>query len=139
MTPDYTDPFAAANTFMSAAKKKDARLLAEATALRAETEAKLESTRQMLKAVKAENAASEDLDALARAFDGMQIVAMNPSSKSTSTRAFSLVKQDDNKLIKRTLYVRKEKDGWKVVDISEPRQEAVGLSGQNRQGGSTGR
>jgi hypothetical protein len=127
----------AAEAFMKAAAAKDTKVLAEATALRAETEAKLLPTRQMLKSLREENASAEDLDALSRAFDGMQIVGEAPS-KSSMTRVISLARQDDNMLIKRSLYVRKEKAGWKVVDISDPRSERTGIRGFGGPGGPGG-
>ena len=137
ISADYDYPMTAAEAFMKAAAAKDTKVLAEATALRAETEAKLLPTRQMLKSLREENASAEDLDALSRAFDGMQIVGETPS-KSSMTRVISLAKQDDNMLIKRSLYVRKEKAGWKVVDISDPRSERTGIRGFGGSGGGPG-
>jgi hypothetical protein len=118
---------------LSAAKNKDTKILAEATALRAETEANKESTRQMLKALREENAPPEDIDALARAFDKMEFQFTNPA-RSTLTRAISVARREENRLIKRIIYVRKERDGWKVVDIGDSRSEIIGIKQPSNSG-----
>lgn len=125
-SPDYSKPEAAVQTFLDAAKNKNLPVLAEATALRAAAEARTERQRKFFEALKNESVPQEDLDELARAVDGMTILGMN-QARSTNTRAFTVGKQEDGKLLTRTVYVRKEKDGWKVQDISGPRSQNVGV------------
>jgi hypothetical protein len=138
--PDYTNPVGAARAFMAAARRKDLTALAEATAIRAPLEAQTASRRQLWQAIKDENLPAEDLDTLARAFDGMEVLMLN-NARSTMARSVSVGKQEDNKLIRRTITVRKEKDGWKVMEVSDARTETVGISqrGRNNQANPNGR
>jgi hypothetical protein len=139
--PDYSQPDAAVRTFLDAAKNKNLTVLAEATALRAAYEARTERQRKFFEALKNENAPQEDLDELSRSVDGMQILGMS-QPKSTNTRAFTIGRQEDGKLITRTVYVRREKDGWKVQDIGPARSQNVGirpLRGAGQGAGSSGR
>jgi ABC-type glycerol-3-phosphate transport system substrate-binding protein len=131
--PDYTEPIAAAESFLAALESKDTQLLAEAVAIRGQYEAKGDAKQQMFRALKEENLPQEDLDALVRAFDGMEVRSKN-TPKSSGRVGVIVGKQDDNKLLTRTLYVRREKEGWKILDFSGPRSENTGLSTKSKRG-----
>jgi hypothetical protein len=125
--PDYTTPQGAAKSFLAAVKARNTTQLAEAIALRAEYEASTDAHKQSFKAMRDENASAEEIDKLAQQFDGMEVTNMPTNARSSHTRNVVVGKEKDNKLITCTIYVRKEKDGWKVVDYSKLRVEITGV------------
>lgn len=136
--PDYSDPVHAAETFLSAVQNKDARILAEAVAIRGQFEAATEERKKMFEALKNENLAQEEMDELARQFDGMKVMNKNLPKSSGNVRVV-VGKQEDNRLYTRTLIVRREKDGWKIQDFTKQRMERTGLSTKSKERGGYGR
>lgn len=118
--PDFGSPPKAAETFLDALKNRDIRILAESTALRAQYEAETSRLREMFMALRSESLDPETLDDLAQAFDGMNVVGMN-TRKSTGSAGVIVGKREGTKFQTRTLTIRHEKDGWKVMDFSGPR------------------
>jgi hypothetical protein len=136
--PDYSNPTAAAETFLNALTKKDPALIAEATAIRAQYEAKDTKMQDFWKQAKAESLAQEDLDKLIRTFEGMKVVNNN-QRKSTAMVGVTVGKTEENNYYTRTLYLRHEKDGWKVLDFSSLHNQKTGprqlRAGNNNNGG----
>jgi hypothetical protein len=134
---DYSDPVKGAESFLSAVQSKDPDRLADAVALRSPTEA--EPKRQALfRSLLEGNAEPSTLDDLAAAFQGMRIVDMN-NVKSTGTRGVIVERSEENgDTTRRTLYVRREKAGWKVKDFSNAKI-IEGFNPQQRQNRPGGR
>lgn len=108
----------AVEDFLTAVKDKDPAALAEAVALRAPTEAKVASHVPLLTAIRENTITDEQLDALAHAFEGYQISQVS-LGKTTAQLNVQLAKVDEhNDLLLRTLYLRREKAGWKVLDFA---------------------
>ncbi len=119
--PDYSNPMKGAQSFLDAVKQKDGALISEAMALRAATEAE-PRRREFFKALKEQSVAPEDLDEMIRNLDGMAIVNVN-ESKSTGVTGIIIGKMDGADYLTRTVYMRREKDGWKVQDIGAPKRD----------------
>lgn len=135
-SPDYSKPETAVQTFIDAAKNKNLSVLAEATALRAATNEEItQKQRQFLESLKNENVDQGGLDELARAFDGVEILSQN-QARSTHSRSLTVGKTEEGKLITRTVYVRLEKDGWKIMGFSGQRSQNVGVRPDRRAGAS---
>jgi hypothetical protein len=108
----FTDPKSAARVFLAALKDKDLKRLAQATALRAAT---AESKNQELfRLILAQKLGPEDLDELAKRFAGFQIAASNQPANNV----VNIVLTRPGGILTRTLTMREEKAGWKVLDIS---------------------
>ncbi len=119
--PSYKSPVKAAETFLDALKHKDTRVLAEATALRAQYEADhLAGIREVFKALREESLAQETLDDLARAFEEMKVVGVN-RPRSTGSIGVTVGNLEDSEYRTRTLTLRHEKGGWKIMDFSHLR------------------
>jgi hypothetical protein len=121
---DYNTPYTAVQTFLAALKAKDAERLADATALHAATESSAHY-RKMFTAILSNDLAPEDLDELAKKFEGFNIMGQN-QAKSSGRLGIIVGKagtgRDTGDQFTRTITVRKEKAGWKVCDISGQRE-----------------
>ena len=106
------------NAFLAAVRARDPVRLKEATALRARTECKPHN-QKFFEAILGETLGPDDLDELAKALEGFKVADMN-TPKTTRTRGFILRKagKKSGAFLQRTITVRQEKAGWKVVDIS---------------------
>ena len=128
---DFHSPSKAVTSFLNALKNKDVERLAEATALRVQTkEAKDGPMKTTLTAIVLQNVAAEDLDELATKLEGMNIVGQNVPT-STARVGVTVGKMDRNHAVTRTITVRKEKGGWKVLDISGLRDMEAAASGRS--------
>lgn len=117
---NFDDPYSAVKSFLAALSAKDPDRLAEATALRAPTEASPE-LQKVFRSITELSLSPDELNTLAKLFDGMQIQGQNVA-KSTARLSIIVGKTDESgDQITRTITVRKEKAGWKVVDVSRPR------------------
>jgi hypothetical protein len=123
--PDFSDPYKAVNSFLNALKAKDPERLAEAVALRAGTPEETSANYQKIfVAILEQGLAPEDIDELAKKFEGMQIVGRN-EFKSSGRLGVIVGKtgtQQKGDYFTRTITVRKEKSGWKVCDVSGQRE-----------------
>ena len=108
-------------SFLAAVSAKDAEKIAEATALHAPTEASARY-KKVFEAILEGSLAPEDLDQIAKKFEGMNIMSQNQAK--SSGRLGIIVGKAGSKgdTLTRTVTVRKEKSGWKVVDISGERE-----------------
>jgi hypothetical protein len=112
--PDFRDPYKSAQSFLDAVKAKDPVRLAECVALRSRNEA-AKNHREMFDAMLERTADPSTLDELADTFEGMTIVGAN-DVKSTGSRGIICSKRKENVETRRTLVMRREKAGWKVLD-----------------------
>lgn len=124
--------------FLNALQAKDADRLAEATALRAPRESG-PTFRKIFTSISEQSLSPQDLDALAKAFEGMQVEGQN-TAKSTARVGIIVGKTDQRgDHVSRTITVRREQAGWKVVDISPQRVLDNPSQNQGRPGGGRGR
>jgi hypothetical protein len=107
----------AVSAFMAAVKAKDKERLKEATAIRAPKEA-IEKHRKIFAAIDDQTITDDELDAMARALEGYRPVSQLPA-KSTGRIEIVVGKQAGLNYHQRTITTRKEKDGWKVLDVSD--------------------
>jgi len=112
----YREPMPAAKAFLDAIKAKDLKKIAEATALRAPLEASTRNQKIFL-AILEEDLAEEDLDELAKKLEGFQITSYNVP-KSSGIFKVTITKPEGTSIMRRTITMRREKAGWKVLDIS---------------------
>jgi hypothetical protein len=136
--PDFTSPTTGARSFLSALKAKDSAKLAETVALRAEYESSTEERKNMFKALRLENLPADEVDRLAQIFEGMELTNTPTNAKSSGQRGVVVGKSKENKYHTRTIYLRKEKDGWKVMDYSRERIENMGTQETSKKQGKRG-
>jgi hypothetical protein len=108
-------PNTAVQAFLAALKAKNKDRLAQATADRAPTEAE-EKHRKIFAAIKEQSISDDELDEMAKALDGYQVMSVLPA-KSTRRIGVVVSKMDGRDLLQRTIMTRQERDGWKVLDI----------------------
>jgi len=101
--------------FLEAVKAKNLAKMAEATALRAPLEA---STRnqKIFSAILEQDLATEDLDELAKKLDGYTYAGSN-QAKSSGKLGVIFTRPEGTSVMRRTITMRHEKAGWKVLDI----------------------
>lgn len=113
--PDFRDPYKSAQAFLDAVKAKDPVRIADCLALRSRYEA-AKNHLEMFDALLERTADQSTLDELADTFEGMTIVGSN-DAKSSGRLGVICSKTKDNVESRRTLIVRREKAGWKVLDF----------------------
>ncbi len=113
-------PWTGAAAFLTALKAKDTDKLAQATALRAPIEGGAKY-QKVFTAILDQSLAPEDLDELAKKFDNMRIIGANPP-KSSGRYEIIVGRMQGTSQYHRTLTMRREKAGWKLVDISGARE-----------------
>lgn len=115
---DFHTQNGAVTAFLNAVKAKDAQRLREATALRAEKENEGNRNEKLFRSILDESISQDEMDELAKRLDGFQIAGRNVP-KSTSRLGIILQRRDTRgNMFQRTITVRREKDGWKVCEIS---------------------
>ena len=119
--PDFRNPYTAVTSFLAALKKKDAELLKGSVALRSPTEAKADH-QKMFQAILESNLAPDQIDELSRQFDGMQVIYTDAPMTETGKYTVRVGKRQGREIIERSLIVRKEKAGWKVLDVDKYRE-----------------
>jgi hypothetical protein len=104
---------------LNALRDKDRDRLAEATALRSQTEASTEKKKELFAKVVDTSISDTELDEMAKTLDGYQVAGEN-AAKSTKSLGIIIRKtQENGDTLSRTVTVRKEKKGWGVLDMSE--------------------
>ena len=111
----FLNPGTAVQAFLSALKAKNKDRLSQATARRAATEA-AEKHRKIFAAILEQSISDEELDDMAKALEGYQVVDILPA-RSTGQIGVTIGRQTNRELLQRTVQVRKEKEGWKVMDF----------------------
>ncbi|MDR3636257.1 MAG: hypothetical protein P4L84_20815 [Isosphaeraceae bacterium] len=116
---DFRTTFGAVNAFLDAVKAKDPARLKEATALHAGQPSETRpQNKKIFEAILEESLSPDDLDELAKKLDGYQVSGSNDAT-SSGRLGITLHKSGaGGSFLQRTITVRKEKAGWKVVDIS---------------------
>ncbi|MHC5542808.1 DUF4878 domain-containing protein, partial [Singulisphaera rosea] len=112
----FRSPTDAVTSFLDALKAKDLQRLAEATALRAPTEAAVKN-QKMFEQIREESLSEDALADFASKLEGYQIAGEN-QAKSSGKLGVILSNNKDGDTYLRTVTVRKEKAGWKVLDVS---------------------
>jgi hypothetical protein len=110
----FHDPITAAGFFLDSIKKKDLNAISQATALRAATESK---NTKLFQLILSQELAQEDLDELAKKLAGFQYAFYN-QPKSSGVLGVVIRKPEGTSTMQRTITMRHEKAGWKVMDIS---------------------
>ena len=105
----------AVNVFLKALQAKNKDQLSQATARRAATEA-AEKHRKIFAAILEQSVSDEELDDMAKSLDGFKVTGMVPA-KSTGSQGVLIGKMEGRDRLQRTVMVRREKEGWKVMDI----------------------
>jgi len=124
---EFTTPLKAVNAFLDALKQRDADQLAESTALRAATESSVKN-RKLFTAILEHSLDDDTFDDLIEKLDGFTPKFLN-SATSTGRQGVVLEKTIDRRTYRRTIDVRREKSGWKVVDVGGERDLASSTSG----------
>jgi hypothetical protein len=116
--PDFRTPEGAVQAFLDALKAKDLSRLTEATALRAQSEAK-KHNQDMFKRIFEGTLSDSELNDLAAKLEGYQISGVN-QAKSSGKLGVILSKRGNNSTWTIVIEARREKKGWGVCDISQP-------------------
>jgi hypothetical protein len=117
--PDFSEPVAAVESFLNALKARDPERLSQATALRAPYEA-VEKHKKVFQAILDKSLPDNELSSIANNLDGFTVSGTN-TPKSSGRIGVILQKTKENDRITRVVDVRREKAGWKVLDIQDPR------------------
>ena len=135
--PSFQDPLHATAAFLKAVKAKDRDRIVEATALRAgqAQETGTETMRKLFATILDQSISDESLNDLFKALDGYQIVDTN-TPKSTGRFGVILGKPNQKAgQYRRTITLRKEAKGWKVVDIGGQAELEATVMPSNRANG----
>lgn len=107
----------AVQAFLNALRAKDLSRLVEATALRAPTEASPKN-QKLFASIADESMTEDDLSEFANKLEGFNIVGDNDPTSSGKVKITLGKTAKNGDIFIRTVTVRKEKAGWKVLDIS---------------------
>lgn len=114
---DFRTPIGGLNAFLAAVKAKDREGIVEATALRAPLEA-TERNKKFFASIADRSISDAAIAELAKQLEGYQISGNN-DPKSTGRFSYILSKSNQQSgSFRRTITLRKEAKGWKVLDIS---------------------
>jgi len=122
----YRYPQTAVMAFLNALTAHDKDRLSQATARRAPTES-VEKHQKIFAAIVDQSISDDELEEMAKAMTGYQVFQVL-QAKSTGRIGVVIAKMDGRDRLQRTLTVRKEKEGWKVMDISEIYDFKPGIS-----------
>jgi hypothetical protein len=115
---DLRTPDGAVRAFLSALQSKDRDRLAEATALRSQTEASTEKIKDLFGKIVDQSISDSELDELAKKLQGFHVAGEN-AVKTTGRLGIYIDKHtEEGNVLRLTLTVRKEKKGWGVLDMS---------------------
>jgi len=115
---DTRSPQGAVRAFLNALQAKDRDRLAEATALRAQTEASTDKTKELFGKIVDMSISDAEIDDLAKKLQGFRLSGEN-APKSTGRLGIYIDKPtQEGSVLRVTLTVRKEKKGWGVMDMS---------------------
>jgi len=105
------------HAFLNALQAKDRDRLAEATALRSQTEASSDKAKELFGKIVDLSISDTELDELAKKLQGFRLSGEN-APKSTGRLGLYIDKPtQEGGVLRITLTVRKEKKGWGVMDI----------------------
>ncbi len=136
---DTRSPQGAVRAFLNALQAKDRDRLAEATALRSQTEASTEKMKELFGKIVDMSISDAKIDDLAKKLQGFQVAGEN-AVKSTGRLGIYLDKPtDEGSVLRFTLTVRKEKKGWGVMDMSSKPIEFKPMGNMNPRRKASGR
>jgi hypothetical protein len=118
--------------FLNALEAKDRDRLAEATALRSQTEASTDKARELFGKIVDLSISDAEIDDLAKKMQGCQIAGENAVKSTGRLGIFVDKPSTEGSLLRYTLTVRKEKKGWGVMDISTPTEFKPMMGNMNR-------
>jgi hypothetical protein len=137
---DIRSPDGAVRSFLLALRSRDKDRLAEATALRAQTESSSEKSKELFGKIVLGNISDAELDDIARKLDGYRVAGENAPHSRGKLGIVIARPTTEGGYLSRVVTVRKEKKGWGVMDIGSPtefRPMANGL--RHRYTGTGGR
>ena len=115
---NFHTPAGGVTAFLNALKARDKDRLTEATARRAPTEA-VEKHKKIFSEIVEGTISDEDLDEISKSFDGFKVM-YQLNAKSTARIGVVVGKPTTGGgHLQRTIVARREKEGWKVVDIED--------------------
>ena len=136
---DTRSPEGAVRAFLNALQAKDRDRLAEATALRSQTEASTEKTKELFGRIVDLSISDAEIDDLAKKLQGFHIAGEN-APKSTGRLGIYIDKPTaEGSVLRFTLTVRKEKKGWGVMDMSSKPIEFKPMGNMNLRRRASGR
>jgi len=136
---DTRSPEGAVRAFLNALQTKDRDHLAEATALRSQTEASTDKTKELFGRIVDLSISDAEIDDLAKKLQGFHIVGEN-APKSTGRLGIYIDKPTaEGSVLRVTLTVRKEKKGWGVMDMSSNPIEFKPMGNMNQRRKASGR
>jgi len=136
---DTRSPEGAVRAFLNALQAKDRDRLAEATALRSQTEASTEKMKELFGKIVDMSISDAKIDDLAKKLQGFQVAGEN-AVKSTGRLGIYLDKPTaEGSVLRFTLTVRKEKKGWGVMDMSSKPIEFKPMGNMNQRRKASGR
>ena len=127
---NFREPRGAVTAFLDALKARDKDALAEATALRSATEASAKY-QTLFTSILERSTPDDKFDDLVKNFEGFTIAYQQAATKTGRIRIV-LSKTVEGRPLTRAMEVRKEKAGWKVVDLSGYRDLTTSGSGIRR-------
>ena len=118
--PGFGPPLRGAEDFLAALRARDLDALAEATALRAPTEANSLPHQKLFKSILDKSLSDDDLKSLADMFEGFTVfdVMAGPSTGRVNVILDKVTEFDE---YNKTIVMRKEKAGWKIMDYTPTR------------------
>lgn len=114
-TKAFNYPATAVKAFLAALEAKNKDRLAQCTALHAKVEA-AEKHRKIFAAIEDGSISDDELDEMAKTLKGYQVSGIL-EAKSTGRIGILISKMDGRDRLQRTVMTRKEKEGWKVMDV----------------------
>jgi len=111
----FRSPNTAVEAFLSALRAKNKDRLSQATAKRAATES-VEKHQKIFAAILEGSISDEELDDMAKSLEGFQVNGILPA-KSTGQVGVTIGRSNGIDQLQRTVQVRREKEGWKVMDF----------------------
>ena len=114
-TAAFNRPATAVQAFLAALKAKDKERLSQTVALHAKAEA-VEKHKKIFQAIEEKNISDDELDEMSKALEGYQVMSQLPAY-STGKIGILVSKVQGRDRFQRTITARKEKEGWKVLDI----------------------
>jgi hypothetical protein len=136
---DTRSPEGAVRAFLNALQAKDRDRLAEATALRSQTEASTDKTKELFGRIVDLSISDAEIDDLAKKLQGFHIAGEN-APKSTGRLGIYIDKPTaEGSVLRVTLTVRKEKKGWGVMDMSSNPIEFKPMGNMNQRRKASGR
>jgi hypothetical protein len=130
---NYSTPMFGATTFLNAVKSKNKDRIADATARHAQAEAHSAALQKLFAQILDLSVSDEQIDELAKALKGYVIQSLDMATSSGRQKVVLGKSNGSNGQFRRTLTMRHEAKGWKVLDISGQAEiQGFGMPGIRR-------